>query len=53
LADEIKKNIDDVNIDLKKGSEGDFEVVKDGQLIFSKRKEGRFPETSEILNKLT
>jgi selT/selW/selH-like putative selenoprotein len=53
LADEIKKNINDVNIELIKGSGGDFEVVKDGQLIFSKRKEGRFPESSEILNKLT
>lgn len=28
---------------------GVFEVTVDGELIFSKRKEGRFPESDEIL----
>jgi len=53
LADEIKENINDIDIDLIKGSIGDFEVVKDGRLIFSKRKEGRFPDSSEIMNELS
>jgi selT/selW/selH-like putative selenoprotein len=29
-----------------------FEVVVDGQNIFSKKKEGRFPDTQEILDKI-
>jgi len=31
---------------------GVFEVKKDGELIFSKKATGRFPETSEIFAKL-
>jgi len=31
---------------------GVFEVVVDGELIFSKRQEGRFPENEEVLSKL-
>jgi len=27
-------------------------VVRDGELIFSKKQTGRFPETSEILEKI-
>jgi selT/selW/selH-like putative selenoprotein len=53
LAEQIKNNIEGVNVEFIKGSGGDFEVLKDGQLIFSKRKEGRFPVYSEILSKLS
>ena len=28
--------------------EGEFNVVADGRLVFSKRREGRFPEVDEI-----
>jgi predicted Rdx family selenoprotein len=31
------------------GGEGEFNVVADGTLVFSKRHEGRFPEEAEIL----
>jgi len=31
---------------------GVFEVVKDGETIFSKRQQGRFPEEAEVLDKL-
>lgn len=31
------------------GSGGVFDVVLDGQLLFSKHKTGRFPEPAEIL----
>lgn len=31
---------------------GVFEVTVDGRLVFSKRKEGRFPEDEEILKLL-
>ena len=53
MADEIKKNINDVTVEFIKGSGGVFEVVKDGDLIFSKRSEGRFPNPSEIITSLS
>jgi selenoprotein W-related protein len=37
---------------LIEGSGGAFEVAIDGRLIFSKKKEGRFPEHDEILKSL-
>jgi selT/selW/selH-like putative selenoprotein len=53
LADEINKKVSNVEVELIKGSGGAFEVVKDGELIFSKLKEGRFPEVAEIFSKLS
>ena len=35
--------------ELVKGGAGVFDVVADGELIFSKHSEGRFPEPGEIL----
>jgi selenoprotein W-related protein len=52
LVEEIKNQIKEVNIEYIKSSGGVFEVLKDGNLIFSKRREGRFPDSSEILKKL-
>jgi selT/selW/selH-like putative selenoprotein len=34
------------------GSTGQFDVVADGRLLFSKHAEGRFPELAEIVAKL-
>jgi selT/selW/selH-like putative selenoprotein len=34
------------------GTKGQFDVLADGELIFSKHAEGRFPEEPEILAKL-
>jgi selT/selW/selH-like putative selenoprotein len=31
------------------GSKGQFDVLRDGELIFSKHESGRFPEHDEIL----
>jgi hypothetical protein len=31
------------------GSKGQFDVLRDGELIFSKHEIGRFPEDDEIL----
>jgi selT/selW/selH-like putative selenoprotein len=39
----------DVEPNLIKGSGGVFEVVLDGQLLFSKKATGRFPDPQEIL----
>jgi selenoprotein W-related protein len=49
---EIKQRRSDVETELIKGSGGQFEVVLDGKLIFSKKQTGRFPETSEILESI-
>jgi len=38
---------------LIEGGGGVFDVVADGQLVFSKKLAGRFPEHSEVLEALT
>jgi selT/selW/selH-like putative selenoprotein len=48
LAAEIKQ-ARGIETRLVKGSGGQFEVSLDGQPIFSKKAQGRFPETAEIL----
>lgn len=49
---EIRKHRADLETRLIKGSGGQFEVVLDGSLIFSKKQIGRFPATEEILEKI-
>jgi selT/selW/selH-like putative selenoprotein len=34
------------------GSKGQFDVLRDGELVFSKQQAGRFPEHAEILSAL-
>jgi selT/selW/selH-like putative selenoprotein len=34
------------------GGSGQFDVVADGDLVFSKQEQDRFPETNEILSAL-
>lgn len=46
---EIRKRRADVETRLIKGSGGNFDVVLDGRLIFSKKQAGRFPTPEEIL----
>jgi predicted Rdx family selenoprotein len=35
------------------GEKSQFDVVADGKLIFSKQKEGRFPENDEVIQALS
>jgi len=35
-----------------RGDGGVFDVVADGELVFSKRESGRFPENAEIVERL-
>jgi predicted Rdx family selenoprotein len=35
------------------GEKSQFDVVADGNLIFSKQKEGRFPEHDEVIRTLS
>lgn len=37
---------------IHEGGNGQFDVLRDGELIFSKRNQGRFPEEDEILDLL-
>jgi predicted Rdx family selenoprotein len=34
------------------GGNGQFDVIRDGELVFSKHETGRFPEDGEILTAL-
>ena len=51
LAAAIQKKTG-IEAELIKSGGGIFEVMADGKLIFSKKKEHRFPEHQEILEKL-
>lgn len=52
LADKIKSELADANVEIVEGSGGVFEVTFDGKLIYSKKETGEFPEEQVILNKL-
>lgn len=41
-----------MDCELIRGDGGVFDVVADGDLLFSKQKEDRFPEAAEILEAL-
>jgi len=51
LADDIKKDLN-IEAELIESSGGVFEVMKDDELIFSKKALRRFPTTDEIIAKL-
>ena len=34
--------------EIEEGAKGQYDVLADGELIFSKQQEGRFPERAEI-----
>ncbi len=52
LKAELEKQFPDIKVELIESGGGVFEVVKDGELIFSKKQLGRFPEHEEIFEKL-
>jgi selT/selW/selH-like putative selenoprotein len=43
------KDAFDAETTLKIGTPGQFDIVVDGKLVFSKQAEGRFPEHQEVL----
>jgi selenoprotein W-related protein len=49
LKAELEGVIPDISVELIEGSGGVFEVVHDGNLIFSKKELRRFPEDGEIV----
>jgi selenoprotein W-related protein len=52
LAAAIKKSLG-IDAELIPGSGGVFDVKADGQLVFSKKAAGRFPESVEVISALT
>jgi len=52
LAEELKKDNKNIQIEFVKSSGGAFEVSLDGELIFSKLNTGRFPSPEEIKARL-
>ena len=47
MATELKESFA-VDSELLSGERGDFEVVVDGKIVFSKKKLTRFPEPGEV-----
>ncbi|NLW29857.1 MAG: SelT/SelW/SelH family protein [Fibrobacter sp.] len=52
MAQEIKETFG-YEAQLVKSSGGVFEIEKNGKLIFSKKKTGKFPEPGEIIKLLS
>jgi len=48
----VKKQRPGVEVKLVRGSGGQFEVVLDGRLIYSKKQTGRFPELNEVMEQI-
>ena len=51
LAADLKEKFG-INAELIQSGGGVFEVVADGELVFSKKKLGRFPEHQEVFDEI-
>ncbi|MCP3960240.1 MAG: SelT/SelW/SelH family protein [bacterium] len=51
MAEEIEEQFE-IRPTLVKGRNGDFEVTLDGELIYSKKANGRFPEPGEVAQEI-
>lgn len=49
MADEIRDKYSHATVKLIEGSGGVFEVIVDGDLVFSKKQRGRHAEPGEVL----
>ena len=50
MAAEIKRTLPSADVKLIQSAGGVFEVVVDGNLVFSKKKLGRHAQSGEVLN---
>lgn len=50
LKKDLESKFEKAKVELEGGKGGVFDVFADGELIFSKHKELRFPENEEIAN---
>ena len=42
-----------IDVSARQGEHSQFDVFADGELVFSKQREGRWPEDGEVLRLLT
>jgi len=52
LADEIREGFEGASVEMVEGSGGVFDVTVDGDLVYSKKDTGRFPETGEVVSSM-
>ena len=54
-AASLAGSIEEIGLEVNReqGSIGQFDIICDGKLVFSKQKEGRFPEIEEMLKILS
>ena len=50
LAEELSREGFDASA--RRGEKSQFDVLRDGRLVFSKQEEDRFPEPGEVLSRL-
>jgi selT/selW/selH-like putative selenoprotein len=48
----VLKDRVDAEVELRPGKVGQFDVVAEGKLVFSKAEAGRFPDPDEVLRAL-
>ncbi|EZQ10594.1 hypothetical protein CM19_03975 [Candidatus Acidianus copahuensis] len=53
LSKDLLSYFEEADVTLVQGNRGIFDVYVDGNLIFSRFKEGRFPESEEILKEVS
>lgn len=41
-----------ISASIVEGAKSQYDVIADGELVFSKQREGRFPEEAEVLDLL-
>ena len=46
-------NANGIDTTIVEGAKSQFDVLADGELLFSKQREGRFPEEDELLGLLS
>ena len=45
-------NANGIDASAREGEHSPFDIVSDGEVVFSKQREGRFPEEAEVLGLL-
>jgi predicted Rdx family selenoprotein len=46
-------NANGIDASAREGEHSQFDVISDGEVVFSKQREGRFPEEDELLGLLS
>ena len=52
MKSKLEETFPDAKVKLVEGGGGNFDVIVDGKVVFSKNKSGRFPNETEIIQLL-